>query len=203
MPSTKQTDPCQLPTDKCSWRNWHIPLWCNQFTLCEALDSADHMAADQDDIPLIIKLVENPRFDIPGITIFNGAVDLHSHDCIHALLGRGLLPHDEAFTIGFTMGSTNRVSGAEVKLYELAAKYLYPGPYKFDDDDIQVFKDGVHLGYVSDCIPLDKVNYQEILDLTIGEARDQLGIETNLLAAYYQIEKARYPEDPASRRISP
>ena len=203
MPSTNGNKPCQLPADQCSWRDGYIPLWCDKFTLREALNSADHMAADQADVPLIIRLVENPGFDIPEITIFNGAVDLHSHDCIHVLLGRGLLPHDEAFTIGFTMGSSNRVTTAEMKLYELAAKHLYPGPYKFDDDDIQVFKDGVHLGYVSDCIPLDKINYQEVLELTIGEAREQLCIETELLAAYYQIEKARYPEDPASRRISP
>jgi hypothetical protein len=101
------------------------------------------------------------------------------------------------------MGSSNRVTTAEMKLYELAAKYLYPGPYKFDEDDIQVFKDAVHLGYVSDCIPLDKVNYSELLHLSLKNARERLGIEADLLAAYFRIEKKRYPNDPASRRVSP
>lgn len=161
------------------------------------------MLAEPGDIPLIIKLVENPSFDIPGINIFNGAVDLLAHDCIHALLGRGLMMHDEAFTIGFTMGSTNRVTTAEQKLYALAAKYLYPKPYKFDEDDIQVFKDAVHLGYVSDCQPLDKVNYEVYKDYTLADAREALGIEVDLLRAYYRIEMKRYPNHKDSQRLLP
>ena len=62
----------------------------------------------QEDVPLIIKLVENPNYATSKL--FTGAVDLFTHDCIHALLGRGLLPKDEAFVIGFTMGSTKKMS---------------------------------------------------------------------------------------------
>jgi hypothetical protein len=40
----------------------------------------------------MIQLVENPRFNLPGIDLFHGAVDLATHDAIHILLGRGLLP---------------------------------------------------------------------------------------------------------------
>ncbi len=79
-------------------------------TLRQILESSSHLKAEQDDIPLIIQLVENPKFDISGIDLFNRAVDLHTHDCIHVILGRAMLPKDEAFVIGFTMGSTNRVT---------------------------------------------------------------------------------------------
>lgn len=159
------------------------------------------MAADQEDIPLVVQLVENPKFDIPVIDLFSGAVDIDAHDCIHALLGRGLLPKDEAFVIGFTMGSTNRVSSTEEKLYAIAAKHLYPGPYKFNDDEIQIFKDAVRLGYISDCQSLDKVDYTKYLDWEITELRRQLGIERSLLKAYFEIEMRRHPQDPATSRL--
>lgn len=192
---------CKLPTNGCSWREWYVPLHCDQFSMAQVIDSAAHMAAEPEDIPLIIQLVENPKFDIPGINIFNGAVDLFQHDCIHALLGRGLLPHDEAFTIGFTMGSTNRVTTAETRLYAMAAKYLYPGPYKFRDEDIAIFKDAVHLGYISDCIPLDSIDFKPLMDLSLAEARLAIGLETDLIAAYYGIERKRYPHSVESLRL--
>ncbi len=178
-----------------------MPLSATRVTLKQILDSAAHMAADQADIPLVVQLVENPKFDIPLIDLFSGAVDIDAHDCIHALLGRGLLPKDEAFVIGFTMGSTNRVSSTEEKLYTIAAKHLYPGPYKFNDDEIQIFKDAVRLGYISDCQSLDKVDYSKYLDWEITDLRKELGIEPGLLRAYFEIEIRRHPEDPATSRL--
>ena len=192
---------CQLPNPGCPWHDWYIPLSCETATLKQVLDHGAKILADSTDIPLIIKLIENPKFDIPGIDIFNGAVDLKDHDCIHALLGRGLLMHDEAFTIGFTMGSTNRVTTAEQKLYSLAAKYLYPDPYKFDVDDIQVFKDAVHLGYISDCQSLDTINYDQYMEWSLRDIRDAIGLEIDLLKAYYRIEVKRYPNCKESQRL--
>ncbi len=151
--------------------------------------------------PLIIQLVENPKFDIPGIDLFNGAVDLETHDCIHVLLGQGTLPKDEAFVIGFTMGSSNRVSSTEERLFSLAAIYLYPGPYKFSDEEIKVFKDASRLGFVSDCQPLSEVNYDQYMDMPVGEIRERFGLEPDLLKAYYRIENKRYPTDKANSRI--
>ena len=130
----------KLPAPACTWRQWHVPLAAETWTLREILASGSHVAAGQADIPLIVRLIENPEFELPGIKLFNGAVDLATHDCIHALLGRGMLPKDEAFVIGFTMGSTNRVTETEQKLYSIAARYLYPKAYKFRDDEIQIFK---------------------------------------------------------------
>ncbi len=184
-----------------SWRDWIVPLSEESMTLREILKASSHLRAGQDDIPLIIQLVENPKFDIPGIDLFNGAVDLHTHDCIHVLLGRGMLPKDEAFVIGFTMGSTNRVSSTEERLFSLAAKYLYPGPYKFSDEEIAVFKDATRLGFISDCEPLSEVDYAPYMDLPVGEIRRRIGLETDLLRAYYRIEKRRYPTDKASSRV--
>ena len=175
-------------------KEWFIPISEENKTLGQAFDEMSKISLEQDSIPLIVQLAENPKFDLPGIDIFSGATNLETHDFIHLILGRGVLPKDEAFVLGYTMGSTNRVSSFEEKIYGLFTKYLYPKHYRFSNDDFQVYKDAVRLGYISDCIALDKVNFSEYLDLPLAEVRKQLGVETSLLKAYYEIEKTRYPD---------
>lgn len=190
-----------MNTPKNAIRSWHIPLSQGHRDFRTTKDELAGLALAQEDIPLIIQLVENPRFDLPGIEIFNGATTLDTHDHIHILLGRGLMAADEAFVIGFTMGSTNRVTTTEEKLYSFFAKYLFPKPYKFDDESLEVFRDAVKLGYISDCERLDKVDYASLYGLTIAEAREKIGIETDLLQAYYRIEQKRYPESFVAGRL--
>lgn len=182
-------------------RRWHFPLSNSGITLRAAYESLQSFALKADDVPFLIRLVENPEFDLPGLDIFNGATSLRTHDLIHILLGRGLLAKDEAFTIGFTMGSTDRVTATEEKLFTLFARYLYPKNYRFDDEDVRVFRDAVRLGFISDCQPLHQANYEALLDLSVGEARQRLGIEEELLRAYYQIEQRRYPHSNESQRL--
>ena len=71
-------------------------------------------------------MVENQKFDLPGIDIFHGSTDLRTHDFIHILLGRGVMIKDEAFVIGFTMGNANRVTTTEERLFSLITQYFYP-----------------------------------------------------------------------------
>lgn len=149
----------------------------------------------------MVQLVENPRYRIPGFTVFHGAVDLWQHDCIHIVLGRGLLEMDEAFTIGFTMGTTNKVSTTEERLFSLVSRYLYPRVYQFGRDEIEVFRHAVRLGYISACRPLDQVDFREYLDYRLCDVRAELGLEVDLLRAYYRIEGERYPHSAASRRL--
>ena len=184
-----------------SYKDWHIPWANNQLTLKQGVDRMLALGAPQDDIPFLVKLMENPRFSIPGITLFHGAVDLKQHDCIHLVLGRGMLSKDEAFVIGFTMGSTNQVSTSEESLFCKISKHLYPRIYKFDDEDIGIFKDAVRLGSISRCVALDSFNFEPWLHCTLQELRERLGIESELIEAYYQVEKRRYPHSQASQRL--
>lgn len=146
-------------------------------------------------------MVENPRYDIPGFDLFHGAVDIRTHDCIHILLGRGLLSKDEAFAIGFTMGSTNKVGTLEETLYSLIAKYFYPKVYRFNDEAIRIFKDAVRLGYISECQPLNRIKFDDYLDWPLGKIRKAIGLETELLLAYFRIEKKRHPNSKSSSRL--
>ena len=180
---------------------WHLALDDDQMTLSDAFASIQSIALTQEDIPLIVQLVENPKWDLPGIDLFKGATNLHNHDYIHCLLARGVLPKDEAFVLGFTMGSTNRVSAAEERLYTFFTRHLYPKVYQMSLEDVQVYKDAVRLGYISDCTPLDQVCFEDYNHLTLAEARAAIGIEKSLLAAYYAIEKNRYPQSRESQRL--
>ena len=65
----------------------------------------------------------------------------------------------------------------------------------------RVFRDSARLAFVSDCRALNKVDYQPYLDTTLAEIRRSLGIEADLLRAYYAIEKRRYPHSPESARL--
>lgn len=184
-----------------SYTDWHIPFRRDSVTLREGRKSQALVSAGQDEIPLMVQLVENPKYGIPGFEVFHGAVDLAQHDCIHLLLGRGLLAMDEAFTIGFTMGSTKKVSTAEETLFSLISRHLYPKVYQFDATHIAVFKDAVRLGYISDCQPLDEFDFTTFLDSPLREVRRIAGLESDLILAYYKIEKRRYPNSTASARL--
>jgi hypothetical protein len=184
-----------------NYRDWHIPLARDDLTLAEARQSLAQVSAHQDEIPFMVQLVENPKYTLPGVTLFHGAVDLHTHDNIHIILGRGLLAMDEAFVIGFTMGSTNRVSSTEEQLFAFISKNLYPDVYRFSDEDIAVFRNGVRLAFISGCRALDQVDDAPMADWTLAKIRAELGIETDLLHAYYGLEKRRYPESKASQRL--
>ncbi len=181
--------------------NWFVPLSAGHRTLRECQAELAAFGLKQEDVPWLIQIVENPRFDLPGIDIFHGATDLETHDYLHLLLGRGLLPKDEAFVLGFTMGSTDRVSTTEEALFAVFTKHLYPKAYRFSDEDLRVFRDAVKLGFISACQSLAGVKYQQYLDWPLAKIRADLGIEEDLLRAYYAIERRRFPTAPECQRL--
>ena len=173
--------------------NWFVPLSTTDLTLQQAHSQLDEFGLEQEDVPLIIQLVENPKYDLPGFDIFHGATNLDTHDYIHILLGRGVMIKDEAFVLGFTMGSSNRVTTTEERIFGFLTKYIYPKNYQFTDQDLDVFKDAVRLGFISDCQSLAKVDYKKYIEWPVQKIRDEIGLEVDLLKAYYAIEAKRYP----------
>ncbi len=180
---------------------WFVPLSCRKKTLGTAYQELQSFEMKQEDVPYIIQMVENPRFDLPGFDVFHGATDLETHDYLHILLGRGIRPKDEAFVIGFTMGSTDRVSTTEERLFSFFTKYLYPKNYRFTESDLRVFRDATKLGFISDCEPLHQIDFKAHLDCPLQELRAELRVEEDLLRAYYAIEKRRFPDSFESQRL--
>jgi len=81
------------------------------------------------------------------------------------------------------------------------AQHLYPGIYRFTEEDVKLFRDGVRLAFVSEPEPLNRVDYVPLMDRTLAGIRRLLRIDTDLLRAYYAIEKKRHPDSPESRRL--
>ena len=202
----KSSDPAErpgTPGKKFSefLKTWITKLSDDEKTLRQAYESLMSIGNSQDEVPLIVRFTENPEFHFGGLGFFKGRVTLEQHDYIHILLGRGLTLMDEAFVLGFTMGSTDRCSSHEQTLFGFINKVLYPKPYRFKEDGMKVFKDAAALAYVSDCLPLEEVDFKPLLDLPLREVREAVGLEVDLLRAYYRIEAKRYPECEASRRL--
>lgn len=150
----------------------------------------------QEDIPLRIKLVENPKWFTSEF--FSGAVNLFTHDCVHILLGRGLLIKDEAFVIGYTMGSTKKISRFKRNLFMFCSKYLYPEGYRFGEEERFVFNLGVMAG--SRCLTdLSEVDFNKYLNLPISQIRLKLKIDKDLLKHCYAVEKKSFDSVESNR----
>ena len=178
---------------------WHVRLG-REITLKEAKKTMEAFALAQEDVPLIIKLTENPKYFTSKL--FTGAVDLFAHDCIHIILGRGVLVKDEAFVIGYTMGSAKKMRRWRRNLFMWVCKYFYPEGYEFGEEERFVFYNGVMAG--SKCeADLTKVNFKALMDrdLSLSEIRRLMGIDTDLLRCYYCTEKRLFKDIESQRLV--
>jgi hypothetical protein len=148
-------------------------------------------------VPLAVKLFENPSspWALPG------AVDLFGHDCIHLVLGRGLLPQDEAFIVGFTMGASGRCRPAHARLLALWARSAYPSPFRFSKLDAQVFRFAVEAAQNVGCKPLHEASFRAVLQEPLGRIRALLGVRPERLRSIYAREAALFPATRASARL--
>ena len=178
-----------------TWRTWCPGLDNDDRTLRDVV--ATLPAAPPQAIPWIVRLFENPR----GWLHLHGAVDLRRHDMIHVLLGRGLLPQDEAFVIGFTMGATKAVCGLEAGLFKMIASRVYPHPYRIPWRTLAAFDLGLAAGRELAAKNLHRRLDDVMLDRPLGETRRALGIDTGRLREVYAREQRALPDTAASRRL--
>lgn len=184
-------------------QQWFIPFSRDDITLQMGLDSITAIPTEEDDLPLMVQLAQTPQLQKPGSSLFIPGMNVFQHDCIHLLLGRGFLTMDEAFTIGFTMGSSKKMTSSEHSLYAFLSQYIYPEIYKFTQHELAVFKDGIKLSFISNCMPLDQFNFDDWRDEPIGKIREVVGLEPEYIEAYYAVEKRHYPHSIASQRLLP
>jgi hypothetical protein len=184
------------PLQPSGWRAWFPGLDNEQLTLRDVL--ATLPAAPPAAIPWIVRLFENPK----GWLRLHGAVDLSTHDRIHVLLGRGLLGQDEAFVIGFTMGSTKAVSRLERWFFKCAIAHLYPDPYRIPWPILAAYDLGLEAGRAMGVKDIHLAIRDSMLDRPLGEVRRELGIDVPLLREFYAREREALPETAASRRLS-
>jgi hypothetical protein len=177
------------------WKQWNPGLGNDKKTLRQVYGT---LPGDKsDDMDLMVKLIENPKSPYA----MTGAISLQDHDCAHILLGRGLLPQDEAFVIGYTMGSAGKkISREEVKLFKMISSKLYPDVYRFRDSDLIAYDLGFAYGQKAKK-PLYDFDFMKHLDKTVGELRTMFGIDAKKLKKIFAREQKRIPGTKESARL--
>ena len=188
--ATKTSD-----THTTAWWEWFPGLDNDDRTLRAVL--AELPAAPATAIPWIVRLFENPA----GWLRLHGAIHLEDHDMVHVLLGRGLLDQDEAFVIGFTMGSTKAVSWVERAWFRFVVSHLYPEPYRISRTMLAAYDLGLEAGRQLPVKDLHRVLREDMLDRPLGAVRQELGIDTRRLRSFYARERAALPHTLASSRL--
>ncbi|MEO0407012.1 MAG: hypothetical protein AAF289_06640 [Cyanobacteria bacterium P01_A01_bin.135] len=123
-------------------------------------------------IPRVVWLLENP--DSP--LALGGSISLRNHDYLHILLGRGFSPKDEAFVIGVTMGNDPCTRWWDYAIFKLAARFLYPHPYRFTQDHLRIFDQGVVLGRSLGVKSLNRFDFDRLDHLSVRALRWMVGI---------------------------
>ncbi len=175
------------------WKEWTPWLFDDEAIVGDVVKSIPHSPI----IPWIVRLFENPSspFYLPAPTT------MAMHDTIHILLGRGLLNQDEAFVIGFGMGSS--LGSTEVKrmVFEFVSSTLYPKAYRLNKSDIEVFNLAFDLGQTSNIYNLHLDNERQLSKMSIKEIRVYYGIDDSLLKEWYIKEKALISHTIVSKRL--
>ncbi|MGB1027462.1 MAG: hypothetical protein ACPGYL_12965, partial [Rhodospirillaceae bacterium] len=130
-----------------------------------------------------------------------GAINLLRHDAVHILVGRGMQVQDEAFVIGYTMGSDPKLRNWHISLFKWASKHLYPGPYAFSDQDLVSFELGVREAIRQKPANLPEVAFEDRMDQTLDDLRRELGINRARLYAAFRLERVLVPASKASWRL--
>ncbi len=135
----------------------------------------------QEDIPRLVWLLENP--DSPFHLA--GSVRLFGHDCIHTLLGLGITPREEAFVLGFSMGSDCRSTRLGIGLFKVASRWLYPGKFRFNAEELKIFDRAFEYGRSRPVKCVNLVDFDRWMDSDVefDNVREVLGIDLNEVQA--------------------
>ena len=192
-----QRQPATSNIETDNWREWIPGLDNDELTLRAVYGTLPD--AGPDEIDQMVRLLENPAspYTLPG------AARLRHHDCILVLLGRGLLNQDEAFVIGYTMGTAKEhINEEQVQAFRRAAKLLYKPPYRMTDNDLIAFDLAFALGNRSEFRRIYKFDFDRAMDLDIGDIRKELAIDVKALKAAFREERLRLPGNTASDRLA-
>jgi hypothetical protein len=181
--------------DTDSWLAWYPGLDNESMTIEQVLLTLPKVPASE--IPWLIRLFENPESPFR----FRGAIHLAEHDILHVLLGRGLQDQDEAFVLGFAMGTAKKVSRFQYHVFRWFMVHVYPEPYRIPKFVLPAFDIGVRCGKETGNKNLYRESLQELKPLTISEARKRCGIDPAVLRRAFREEQTAIPFTIAGLRL--
>lgn len=183
-------------TATANWRDWNPGLDTDEQSLQTIHRTLP--PAGPDEIAQMVRLLENPASPYRAPTVTR----LRRHDCLRILLGRGLLNQDEAFVLGYTMGTVKtHIDEEQVQLFRRAARLLYKPPYRMTENDLIAFDLAFDLASKSDYRHICRFDFDRAMDRDIGDLRNELGINVTALKAVFREERLRLPGDKASERL--
>ena len=151
--------------------NCHGNLYQDNRTLKDCLQRID--GDRQSDIPFMVRLLENPDSILP----LPGKINLYNHDCLHILLDRGISLCDEAFVVGFTMGSDLNTNQFHLAVFEVLSNLLYPQQYKFDREQFKLLRIAFNYSRKLKVKNINYIDFKTYENKTVGEIRKLLGID--------------------------
>ena len=182
-------------TNQIFWKDWTCDLHNDHMCLADV--HATLPGNDAAEIHWLIRLLERPASPLA----LSGAIDLFPHDCVHILLGRGLLPQDEAFVLGFTMGAASNVRWWEPHLFKFAAHRLYPKIYRLSQHQLRVFDLAFAFARQSKCRDIHKFDFAAHKGKTLGKLRAMCHIDTTKLSKLFREEQKLCPNSKESQRL--
>ena len=96
---------------------------------------------------------------------------------MHILLALGISLFDEAFVVGFTMGSDLKTNRFHLAVFKFLSNLLYPQPYKFERQHFKLFDLGFNYGRKLKVKNLNQLDFKVYEHQTVGELRKLLGID--------------------------
>lgn len=181
-------------TDTQSWAEWYPGLDTDDVVLRDLYRKMPGFPPEA--VASMVRLFENP--DSP--VAFEGAITLERHDILHCLLGRGLVDQDEAFVLGFTMGTSPRINPVKTWAFKMVLAH-YPEPYRILGPELQAYDLGVEAAQQSGVEAIYDQPLEQYYDQRIGDIRRTLGIDKALLMTFYAREQSEIPGTPASLRL--
>jgi len=170
-----------------AWRSWK-PEFDDDKTLGKVLSEMPRDGADK--IPWQVWLLENPSSPIS----FPGAITLRRHDAMHALLCTSFYAEDEAFTVGFTMGTAEWGHQWLLRLFMWLTTWFYPGEYRWNQNYLEHFLDGFHHGRNSGMYNLHDFPFEEYEHISLKNLRELVGIEWLDSTVSYKEWAQRWPQ---------
>jgi len=178
------------------WRDWSAGLDNGDASLHSVFDTLP--TASTDGIEQVLQLLEHPASPYRG----SGMARLRQHDCLRIVLGRGLLNQDEAFVLGYAMGTVCEYAGDErVQSLRAAARLLYKPPYRMTESDLVVFDLAFELAARSGYRHIGAFDFDRAMELDIGDIRNLLDIDVAALKAAFREERLLRPGNRASERL--
>jgi hypothetical protein len=128
-------------------------------------------------IPKIVRFFENPASPLP----FPGQISLREHDYVHVLLGRGQSLEDEAFVVGFTMGTDARTTRLHLLAFRFLSRVLYPPNFRIGVREWEVFEQAFALARRKKLPALNRFNFEPYQDCSVDAVREVIGISSDCI----------------------